>query len=217
MQTIYLLVIGLGVFVISTLVLGFLLRTIHLKKPAEIITRIMHLILIFSVPLPIVYAISNPFLNIFKFDEFLNIPSLPFPIISRAAGVAMLLIGACLGTLATWLLLFRGLGFPLMILTEKLADNFLYKRMRNPIMLGLYLFIVGIGLLAGSTFFTLWLLIALIPSHIFWLKFFEERELEMRFGQSYREYKQRVPFLIPSFRKMPGTRPADNNDKNMFS
>lgn len=32
---------------------------------------------------------------------------------------------------------------------------------------------------------------------IFFLKFFEELELELRFGESYKQYKQKVPFLIP--------------------
>ncbi len=212
MRAIYLLLIGLGVFVISTFVLGILLRITNSKKAAEIITRIMHLILVISTTLPLAYAIFNPFLSIFEFDRFLNIPSLPFPMISRAAGVVMMVIGIGLANLAAGTLLFSGQGFPLMILTEKMADNFLYKRTRNPMIMGLYLLIVGIGLLACSISFTLWLLIALIPSHIFWLKFFEERELEMRFGQSYRDYKQRVPFLIPSFRKKSAPRPDNNNN-----
>jgi protein-S-isoprenylcysteine O-methyltransferase Ste14 len=206
MGAIYLLVIGLGVFVISSFALGILLRIINSKKAAEIITRMMHLILIFSMPFPLLYAIFNPFPNIFNFDELLNIPSLPFPTISKAVGVAMMFVGMGFVILALGSLLFRGQGFPLMILTEKLADNLLYKRTRNPMMLGLFLTFVGIGLLIGSSFFTLWSLIGFIPAIILWLKFFEECELEMRFGQSYREYKQRVPFLIPSFRKMKGTK-----------
>lgn len=206
MRAIYLLGIGLGVYVMSTLALGILLRIIKSKKAAEIITRIMHLILILSVLLPLLYAIFNPFLNIFNFDELLNIPSLPFPTISKMVAIVMMFIGIGLIILAVGSLLFRGQGFPLMILTKKLADNLLYKRTRNPMMLGLFLTFVAIGLLIGSSFFTLWSLIGFIPAIIFWLKFVEERELEMRFGQSYREYKQRVPFLIPSFRKMTGTK-----------
>ena len=31
---------------------------------------------------------------------------------------------------------------------------------------------------------------------------FEEKELELRFGQSYLEYKRKVPFLIPNFRNI---------------
>jgi protein-S-isoprenylcysteine O-methyltransferase Ste14 len=202
MSAIYLLVIGLGVFVISSLALGILLRIMNSKRAAEIITRVMHLIVIFSVAFPLAYAIFSPFSNIFNFDELLNIPSLPFPTTSKALAIVMMFVGIGLIILAVGSLLFRGQGFPLMILTAKLADNLLYRRTRNPMMLGLYLTLVGIGLLIGSSFFTLWSLIAFIPSNIFWLKFVEERELEMRFGQSYREYKQRVPFLIPSFRKM---------------
>ena len=114
----------------------------------------------------------------------------------------MMLIGIGLAILAPVSLLESGEGLPLFVLTKKLDDNFLYKRTRNPMMLGFFLMVVGIGLLVGSSFFTLWSLLAFIPAIIFWLKFFEEHELEMRFGQSYREYKQRVPFLIPSFRKM---------------
>jgi protein-S-isoprenylcysteine O-methyltransferase Ste14 len=206
MSAIYLLVIGLGVFVISSFALGILLRIINSKKAAEIITRIMHLILVFSVAFPLFYAISNPFSDNLNFDELLNIPSLPLPTISKAVAVVMMFIGIGLVILAVGSLLFRGQGFPLMMLTKKLADHLLYKRTRNPMMLGLFLTFVGIGLLIGSSFFTLWSLIGFIPAIIFWLKFVEERELEMRFGQSYREYKRRVPFLIPSFHKMTGTK-----------
>jgi protein-S-isoprenylcysteine O-methyltransferase Ste14 len=207
MSAIHLLVIGVGVFVISSFALGILLRITNSKKAAEIITRVMHLILIFSLSFPLFYAILNPSLNIFSFDKLLGIPSLPFPTISKVVAIVMMFIGIGLIILSMGSLLFRGQGFPLMLLTEKLADNLLYKRTRNPMMLGLFLTLIGIGLLIGSTFFTLWSLIGFIPAIIFWLKFVEERELEMRFGQPYREYKQRVPFLFPSFRKIPGTKP----------
>ena len=207
MSGIYLLVIGLAVFVISSFALGTLLRIENSKRAAEIITRVMHLILILTVTLPLAFAIFSPFSNIFSFDELLNIPSLPFPTIPKAVAIAMMFVGIGLIILAVGSLLFRGLGFPLVMLTAKLADNFLYQRTRNPMMLGLYLTLVGIGLLVSSSFFTLWSLIAFIPSNVFWLKFVEERELEMRFGQSYQEYKRRVPFLIPSFRRMRETRP----------
>jgi protein-S-isoprenylcysteine O-methyltransferase Ste14 len=36
-----------------------------------------------------------------------------------------------------------------------------------------------------------------IPVHVFYLKYFEEYELELRLGQEYLEYKRRVPFLLP--------------------
>lgn len=77
--------------------------------------------------------------------------------------------------------------------------------------LGFYFGCLALGLLAGSKYFTLWLLIEVIPSHIFYLKFFEERELELRFGHPYLEYKKRVPFLIPKIRNVSGTETINGN------
>jgi hypothetical protein len=37
-----------------------------------------------------------------------------------------------------------------------------------------------------------------IPAHIFFLKYFEELELELRFGESYLQYKKDIPLLIPN-------------------
>jgi len=204
MIAIYFLVIGWGVCVMSSLGSGILLRIIHSKKTAEITTRIIHLIVVSSITLPLINVIYH--LRVYNYDELLNIPSMPFLTISKAVGVVMMLIGIGLAILAPISLLESGEGLPLFVLTKKVVTKEIYKRTRNPMMLGFFLTVVGIGLLVGSSFFTLWSLIAFIPAIIFWLKFFEERELEMRFGQSYREYKQRVPFLIPSFRKMTGTK-----------
>jgi len=64
--------------------------------------------------------------------------------------------------------------------------------------LGFYLFALALGFVSGSTFITFAVVIGLIPAHIFFLKYFEELELELRFGTSYLEYKKSVPFLIPA-------------------
>jgi len=67
--------------------------------------------------------------------------------------------------------------------------------------LGYYLFSLAIAFASGSTLITIGVLFGIIPSHIFFLKYFEEFELELRFGESYLEYKKSVPFLFPSFKK----------------
>ncbi len=63
--------------------------------------------------------------------------------------------------------------------------------------LGYYLIGLSIAFLSGSTLLTLYVLFGIIPAHLFFLKFFEELELELRFGESYKLYKQDVPFLFP--------------------
>lgn len=95
-------------------------------------------------------------------------------------------------------LLKYGQGFPALLLSTEVASGSIYAYTRNPMSLGFYLICIAIGLLAGSAFFTVWSLIVLIPAHICFLKFFEERELEARFGEPYIDYKKRVPFLIPN-------------------
>jgi protein-S-isoprenylcysteine O-methyltransferase Ste14 len=60
---------------------------------------------------------------------------------------------------------------------------------------------LGAGLIAESFTVTLAVLAVLVPVHVFNLKYFEERELELRYGKPYWGYKRQVPFLLPRFRR----------------
>jgi len=86
-------------------------------------------------------------------------------------------------------------------LTKHIVEADIYKYTRNPMSLGYYLFLLSVGFMSGSTLLTLGVLLGLIPAHVFFLKFFEELELELRFGESYLEYKKSTPFLIPKSAK----------------
>ncbi len=211
MVIIYLQVIGCGAFALSAFILGIWLRRHPSKEVAKKITRIMHYVIVVTLIIPMFTGLTT-YPGLTHYDELLGIPSLPYPTISLIAGAVMMLIGFGLMMIAPLVLLDRGQGSFLVVLTNKLAAKDIYERTRNPMMLGLYLLCTGTGLFAGSTFFTLWSLLALIPTNVFFLKYFEERELEIRFGEPYREYRQRVPFLIPNFRRnVSGTETANNN------
>lgn len=67
--------------------------------------------------------------------------------------------------------------------------------------LGFYAACVGMGMIAGSLTVTLGVLSVIVPVHVINLKYFEERELEQRYGDAYVDYRQRVPFLIPRFKR----------------
>jgi protein-S-isoprenylcysteine O-methyltransferase Ste14 len=82
-------------------------------------------------------------------------------------------------------------------LTRRLVLQDVYRYLRNPMSLGYYLLSIGTGFMSGSSFLTLFALLGVIPTHLFFLRYFEEKELELRFGSAYLEYKRRVPFLIP--------------------
>jgi protein-S-isoprenylcysteine O-methyltransferase Ste14 len=58
-------------------------------------------------------------------------------------------------------------------------------------------FFLSLGIWFQSVLFVLWVLILFAPAVLFFVKVYEERELEFRFGASYLEYKSRTPMLIP--------------------
>ncbi len=190
--------VGWLAFVIGTLVLGVALRRNPSQEFAENTSRMVHFLYFAGVVFPGVLAIFHPGLD--RLDELLGIPSLPFKPIAFVAGTIFLLIGLYFTLTSNKALRQLGRGTNAFILTQQIVAGDIYQRTRDPMSLGYYLICVGIGLVAGSTYITLGSLIALIPAHLFFLKYFEELELELRFGESYRQYRRIVPFLIPKWR-----------------
>jgi len=131
------------------------------------------------------------------YDEALGLGSLPRQPLILTFGALGLLVGAYLLLVSNVALRRFGKGAHAFRLTQRLVVGSIYRQMRNPMSLGLYLGSVGFGLLLRSTYLTLGALLVVIPVHVFYLKYFEEYELELRMGQSYLEYKRRVPFLFP--------------------
>jgi len=92
----------------------------------------------------------------------------------------------------------RGLGAPFALaLSRRLATDWLYRWTRNPMVLATILWFLAIGLWLQSAGFVAWVLLLATPAELTFLKVYEERELEIRFGDSYRAYKARTPFLWP--------------------
>ena len=59
------------------------------------------------------------------------------------------------------------------------------------------IFLASLGIWFQSALFVLWVLVLFAPALLFFVKVYEERELELRFGATYLEYKSRTPMLIP--------------------
>jgi protein-S-isoprenylcysteine O-methyltransferase Ste14 len=113
--------------------------------------------------------------------------SLPLVIITGAAALSTVVN-----------LAFKGLGAPFAIaLSRKLAVDLWYAWTRNPMVLATLAFFVSLGIWFQSALFVLWVLILFAPALLFFVKMYEERELELRFGASYLEYKSRTPMLFP--------------------
>jgi len=86
--------------------------------------------------------------------------------------------------------------------TQHLVTTGPYKLCRNPIELGAIFYYLGIGtIFGGISVGVICFLFGLIIGSIYH-KFIEEIELEIRFGDEYKQYKRDIPFLIPKFRKI---------------
>lgn len=97
--------------------------------------------------------------------------------------------------------LFIGRGTPVPIVpTKKILKNGPYRYVRNPMMLGFFLYLLGWTFLfnnIGSITMAAVIILLLILE----LKTIEEPELAKRFGDAYGEYKKEIPFLLPRWSK----------------
>lgn len=124
----------------------------------------------------------------------------------QGAGWTLVIGGAALAAASIASLLVGGLGAPWAIaLSRRVASRWLYRYTRNPMVLGALLQLVGLALGLRSAFLLAWTAAVFFSAVVFFLKVYEERELEHRFGASYLEYKVKTPFLVPRI----GTKKSD--------
>lgn len=148
--------------------------------------------LIFPITIPILLVVVLP-----QVDKHFGIGPLFFGLGNIIIGVMTILIG---GIIALWTIVIQitlasGTPFP-MLPTKKLLVVGPFKYCRNPMTLGTIMAYGGIALLTGS--FTALVAVAIFTALLLgYLKIIEEKELQMRFGSEYLEYKQKTPFLIP--------------------
>jgi protein-S-isoprenylcysteine O-methyltransferase Ste14 len=151
------------------------------------ITTLVHFALGFTFGVPIARAITT----------HQDWPGWILPV-PAGIGLALVMISgaACLLVVAN--LALKGLGAPFFIaLSRKLAADWSYAWTRNPMVLAALAFLVSLGLWFQSALFLLWVLILFAPALLFFVKVYEERELELRFGAAYLEYKAKTPMLFP--------------------
>ena len=89
----------------------------------------------------------------------------------------------------------RGTPAPVMA-TQKLIIQKPYNYCRNPMALGTIVLYLGFAVLLGSISAIVLVLIGAIFL-LAYIKLIEEKEMELRFGEDYQEYRQETPFVIP--------------------
>jgi len=120
---------------------------------------------------------------------------LPIPV---EIGLVLAILTGAVTLLTMANLALKGAGAPFFIaLSRKVAVDWLYAWTRNPMVLAGLAFLFSLGIWFRSGLFMLWALLLFTPALLFFVKVYEERELEIRFGASYLEYKARTPMLFP--------------------
>lgn len=197
MSVLYLGLLGLMAFIMGVGILGSWLRMHPSKVNAENSSRIMHFLFFAGLGTPFLISLFYPGLT--HLDELIGLRPLPLQPFFFISGMILAIPGLYFLGISNKSLRALGSGANAFRLTRQIVEMDMYKYTRNPMSLGYYLFSIGVGFISGSKLLTLVVLLGVIPAHVFFLKFFEELELELRFGDSYKQYKQKVPFLIPKF------------------
>jgi len=198
MFVLYLGVVGFLAFTLGVGVLGLWLRRNPSRFNAEKSSRVMHSLFFAGMVAPGVVLLIYPGLS--QLDEMVGLSPLPWRTFFLILGILCAFPGLYLLGASNKLLRSLGEGANAFRPTKAVVDSNIYQRTRNPMSLGYYLWALGLGLISDSTLATLVVVLGFIPAHIFFLKYFEEFELELRFGEAYKQYKQKVPFLIPIFK-----------------
>lgn len=145
------------------------------------------------VPLIMVYA--SPVI-----DEWLGFRLAAWPL-NVALAAPLLGVGFTFMVWAAWAQWSVGKGTPVPVVpTQRLVVVGPYRYCRNPMLLGLTLYYIGISLLASSPACLAFTALVAVVS-VAYIKLVEERELELRFGEEYLRYKERTPFVIPRPRR----------------
>jgi len=154
---------------------------------AMFMTAVMHAVLMALFGVAIIKAIQTA-------GSWRGI-AIPVP---HAIATLLLYITGGTALLTVLNLALRGLGAPFAVaLSRRLATDWLYSRTRNPMVLATLAGLLAVGLWLQSALFLIWVIVLVTPALIFFVKVYEERELEIRFGTSYKEYRERTSFLWP--------------------
>ena len=130
-------------------------------------------------------------------DARLNLPSLAYGKANLLIGWLLIAVGFLFTGWTVYVQFTAGRGTPSPVMaTQRLIVQKPYNYCRNPMVLGTLLFYLGVAIRVGSISAVGLVLVSAVVLLVY-VKTVEEKEMELRFGDSYREYRERTPFLIP--------------------
>ena len=134
-------------------------------------------------------------------DKFLGFLKLVTPPLNIIVSVPTLAIGL---VLILWsnlhFIKVRGTPVPFNP-PPKLVTTGPYAYVRNPMLTGVFILLLGLGILLGSISLTFIFTPLFVLLNVLELRAIEEPELEKRLGMEYIEYKKRVSMFIPRLKR----------------
>jgi protein-S-isoprenylcysteine O-methyltransferase Ste14 len=174
-----------------------------MKKPYEILHALaggsrrrrriltpVGLLIVTGLALAIVYG------SLFT-DDALALPMLLPGAVGSLIGILLLAAGLLMWSWCI-VMFWRARGTPVPFNPpQELVIAGPYARMRNPMTIGVFGCLFGLGFVLHSwSMVALWAPLA-FALHAVAVKRLEEPELELRFGERYREYRRQVPMFLP--------------------
>jgi protein-S-isoprenylcysteine O-methyltransferase Ste14 len=174
-----------------------------LGDPPGILMLLRHLLSVLLLPFVVAVVVPYALIDGTAGHLELNTDS-AWTVLRMVAGAALLLAGLVLfvWSLALFATIGRGTLAP-WDPTRNLVAVGPYRYVRNPMISGVGLILLGEALIWGSTTVGAFLAAFLLINHAYFL-LSEEPGLEQRFGEAYRVYKAHVPRWIPRTRPWTG-------------
>ena len=137
---------------------------------------------------------------------------LPAPASLLPSILGCLLVGVGLLLMYRTIALFAGFGEGTLAPWDpptRLVVRGVYRRVRNPMISGVFFVLLGEATLLGSPPIFVWFLVVFALNAVY-IPLIEEPDLSQRFGEEYLTYKRNVPRWVPRLRpwtQEPGPRP----------
>ena len=134
-----------------------------------------------------------------QLDQLLELPRLFLKPLNIILSLPILFLGL---TVTGWSVLHflkvKGTPVPFNPPPELVATG-PYAHARNPMLSGVFILLLGIGILIGSFSFIFIFTPFFIVLNVWELRMIEEPELAKRLGEEYLVYKNKTPMFIPNF------------------
>jgi protein-S-isoprenylcysteine O-methyltransferase Ste14 len=137
------------------------------------------------------------FIGAYFTDRWLKLPTAVYMPWNLILGFLLLAPGAFL-IIYTWVQFIMARGTPVPLNPpKKLITTGLYAYSRNPMLTGIFLVFFSVGILTGSLSLTFFFSPLCVLIFYFQITGVEEKEMELKFGQEYLDYKKKVPRFLP--------------------